>query len=165
MTAQSGLVFDLPKGTLDYTYVTTQTAQLQKTNSEQLESMIKLSDEQRSQSLDEQTRQFLAEKAKTLYAPNPATSSLDEPQLLFLGTSSMKPTQHRGASAIYMFSKNAGLLMDVAEGTYGQLYDHFQTKAQVSQVLCKTRVILITHIHGDHAFGIYKILLERDRAL
>ena len=55
--------------------------------------------------------------------------------------------------------------MDVAEGTYGQLYDHFVTKEAVSSILCRTRVILITHIHGDHAFGIYKMLLERDRAL
>ena len=55
--------------------------------------------------------------------------------------------------------------MDVAEGTYGQLYDHFVTKERVSTVLRRTRVILITHMHGDHAFGIYKILLERDRAL
>ena len=54
--------------------------------------------------------------------------------------------------------------MDVAEGTYGQLYDHFKTKEGVTAVMNRTRVILITHIHGDHAFGIYKILLERDRA-
>ena len=76
----------------------------------------------------------------------------------------MKPTQHRGASAIYVFNRTSALLMDVAEGTYGQLYDHFRTKEGVSSVLNRTRVILITHIHGDHAFGIYKILLERDRA-
>ena len=24
---------------------------------------------------------------------------------------------------------------------------------------------MVSHIHGDHTFGIYKILLERDRAL
>ena len=98
-------------------------------------------------------------------APWPVRERLEEPQLLFLGTSSMKPSQHRGASAIYVFNRNAGLLMDVAEGTYGQLYDHFGTKEAVSQVLCHSRVLLITHIHGDHAFGIYKILLERDRAM
>ena len=64
-----------------------------------------------------------------------------------------------------MFNKDAALIMDVAEGTYGQLYDHFGTKEATSQVLCLARILLITHIHGDHAFGIYKILLERDRAL
>ena len=81
-----------------------------------------------------------------------------------MGTSSMKPSQYRGASAIFVFNKDANMLMDVAEGTYGQLYDHFGTKESVYNLLCKTRVILITHIHGDHAFGIYKILVERDRA-
>ena len=64
-----------------------------------------------------------------------------------------------------MFNKDAALIMDVAEGTYGQLYDHFGTKEATSQVLCRTRILLITHIHADHAIGIYKILLERDRAL
>lgn len=76
----------------------------------------------------------------------------------------MKPSQHRGASAIYVFNKSAGMLMDVAEGTYGQLFDHFRTKDGVTAVLNRTRVILVTHIHGDHMFGIYKILQERDRA-
>ena len=32
-------------------------------------------------------------------------------------------------------------------------------------MLLRTSIIAITHIHGDHCFGIYKILLERDRAL
>lgn len=98
------------------------------------------------------------------HAPDPSRETLPEPQLLFLGTSAMKPTQHRGASAIYVFNKAAGLLMDVAEGTYGQLFDHFGSKERVTAVLNKTRVILITHIHGDHAFGIYKFLQERERA-
>jgi hypothetical protein len=43
----------------------------------------------------------------------------------------MKPTLHRGASAIYVFNRDAALLMDVAEGSYGQLYDHFVTKERV----------------------------------
>lgn len=45
----------------------------------------------------------------------------NEPELLFLGTSAMKPTNYRGASAIYYFNedKSAGLLMDSAEGSYG----------------------------------------------
>jgi ribonuclease BN (tRNA processing enzyme) len=42
-----------------------------------------------------------------------------EAQLLFLGTSSMKPTQYRGASGIYYFGENGAVLMDCAEGSYG----------------------------------------------
>lgn len=40
--------------------------------------------------------------------------------------------------------------MDCAEGSYGQLYDHFNDKARVDDALLKTKVVFITHIHGDH---------------
>ena len=82
--------------------------------------------------------------------PDPSIEFLIEPQILFLGTSSMKPTPYRGASAIYIFSKNSALLMDCAEGSYGQILDHFGTKSKTDQVLLKTRAVFITHIHGDH---------------
>jgi hypothetical protein len=36
-----------------------------------------------------------------------------------LGTSSMKPGNYRGASAIYYVHKQRGILMDCAEGSYG----------------------------------------------
>ena len=42
-----------------------------------------------------------------------------EPSILFLGTISMKPTMYRAASAIYLFIKGSGILMDCAEGSYG----------------------------------------------
>lgn len=49
------------------------------------------------------------------------TNEIDpsEPSILFLGTVSMKPTQYRSASAIYLFIKGFGILMDCAEGSYG----------------------------------------------
>jgi ribonuclease BN (tRNA processing enzyme) len=53
--------------------------------------------------------------------------------------------------------------MDVSEGTYGQLWDHFSDKAKVDEVLLKTRAIFITHMHGDHCLGIGKIMHERDQ--
>ena len=41
--------------------------------------------------------------------------------------------------------------MDCAEGSYGQIYDHFGGKIEmVNKVLLKTKIIFITHIHGDH---------------
>ena len=48
-----------------------------------------------------------------------------EPQIMFLGTISMKPTMYRAASAICLFMRGFAILMDCAEGSYGQLYDHF----------------------------------------
>lgn len=88
-----------------------------------------------------------------------------EPTVLFLGTVSMKPTMYRSASAIIIFIKGHGLLMDCAEGSYGQLLDHFQSIERVNQALLKLRVAFITHIHGDHQLGIFKIMVERDKLL
>ena len=97
--------------------------------------------------------------------PDPATEELKEPQILFLGTASMKPGTYRGASAIYVFNKNCAVLMDCAEGSYGQLLDHFGTKDKVDQIVLKTRAVFITHIHGDHQLGILKFLYERDKLI
>lgn len=88
---------------------------------------------------------------------------ISEPSVLFLGTVSMKPTQYRSASAIMVFINGHSMLMDCAEGSYGQLLDHFQSVDIVNEVLLKMRVVFITHIHGDHQLGILKIMLERDR--
>jgi ribonuclease BN (tRNA processing enzyme) len=75
----------------------------------------------------------------------------------------MKPTSYRGASAIFFMMKNQGILMDSAEGSYGQLLDHFGgDKEKVSDILLKTRCVFITHIHGDHQLGVLKIMYERD---
>ena len=74
----------------------------------------------------------------------------EEPQIFFLGTVSMKPGNYRGASAIYFLLKGTGILMDCAEGSYGQICDHFGSAALVAECLIKTKVVFITHIHGDH---------------
>jgi ribonuclease Z len=75
----------------------------------------------------------------------------------------MKPTTYRGASAIYMLLNGHGLLMDCAEGSYGQLLDHFGGDMSiVNDLIMKTRCVFITHIHGDHQLGILKIMYERD---
>lgn len=61
-----------------------------------------------------------------------------------------------------MFHNGHGILMDCAEGSYMQICDHFGDKKKVDEVLLKTKVAFITHIHGDHQLGILKIMYERD---
>jgi len=92
-------------------------------------------------------------------------SDPNDPQIFFLGTVSMKPGSYRNASAIYVLHNNHGILMDCAEGSYNQLMEHFGSKSVVDQVLLKTRVIFITHIHGDHQLGVLKVLHERDQLI
>jgi ribonuclease Z len=55
--------------------------------------------------------------------------------------------------------------MDCAEGSYGQLYDHLGSAERVDDAILKTKVVFITHLHGDHQLGILKILQERDRLM
>ena len=81
-----------------------------------------------------------------------------EPQICFLGTSSMKPGKYRGASAILLYVNGKSLLMDCAEGSYGQIYDHFQEKSVIDKAIMDMKVIFITHIHGDHQLGAAKIM-------
>lgn len=55
--------------------------------------------------------------------------------------------------------------MDCGEGAYAQIYDHFGIKSVVDEVVLKTRIVFITHIHGDHQLGILKLMSERDKLL
>mmetsp|Transcript_10567 Transcript_10567/g.17729 ORF Transcript_10567/g.17729 Transcript_10567/m.17729 type:complete len:104 (+) Transcript_10567:949-1260(+) len=55
--------------------------------------------------------------------------------------------------------------MDSSEGSYGQLMDHFGSLEKVNEALLRTKVIFITHIHGDHQLGVLKLMWERDRLL
>ena len=63
------------------------------------------------------------------------------------------------------FKNSYGIIMDCSEGTFGQLYDHFQSIEIVRQLLWNLRVIYITHMHGDHHMGLVKMLCERDKAI
>lgn len=61
--------------------------------------------------------------------------------------------------------KGHGLLMDTADGCYGQIQDHFGSQTIVDEVVLQTKVVFITHIHGDHQLGILKLLHERDKLI
>ena len=55
--------------------------------------------------------------------------------------------------------------MDVAEGSYGQLFDHFNDQSTVDQLLSNLWIIFITHLHADHHLGTIKMIHEWLRAL
>lgn len=70
-------------------------------------------------------------------------------QITFLGTSSGTPTRSRNVSAIAVGPerKREWYLVDCGEGT-----QHRLLRAPLS--LLKLRAVLITHMHGDHCYGL-----------
>lgn len=71
--------------------------------------------------------------------------------LTILGTASAKPMSDRNPSA-HMLNANGRLfLVDCAEGTQQQM-----RRAHLSFV--RVEAIFVTHIHGDHLFGLFGLL-------
>ncbi|WP_087022623.1 ribonuclease Z [Thaumasiovibrio subtropicus] len=74
-------------------------------------------------------------------------------ELLFLGTSSGAPTKERNVSAIALCESQGKdwYLIDCGEGTQHQL---LRTNLSVNAL----RGIFITHVHGDHCYGLPGLL-------
>ena len=68
-------------------------------------------------------------------------------EIIFLGTSSAIPTNHRNHSAIAMKAFGEIMLFDCGEGTQRQM-----TRARLSPM--KIDKIFLTHFHGDHILGL-----------
>ncbi|OZG70267.1 ribonuclease Z [Hahella sp. CCB-MM4] len=86
-------------------------------------------------------------------------------EILFLGTSSGTPTKQRNVSglAIRKANSKAWCLVDCGEGTQHQLLE-------TNLTLKNLQAIFITHIHGDHCYGLPGLLASaamqgRDKAL
>lgn len=77
-------------------------------------------------------------------------------KVIFLGTSSGMPTLRRNVSAIALLfiSSNKLWLWDCGEGTQQQIQ---KTPLKLS----KLEKIFITHLHGDHIFGLPGLLASR----
>ena len=76
--------------------------------------------------------------------------------LVFLGTSSGIPTRRRGLSAIALElpSRRETWLLDCGEGTL-----HAFTSGHAN--LARLRRVFITHLHGDHIYGLMGVLSSR----
>ncbi|KAG0639804.1 beta-lactamase-like protein [Tuber brumale] len=76
--------------------------------------------------------------------------------LLPLGTSSAIPTPTRGHSSLaVVLPTSTTLLFDCGEGTQGQIR---RLKSSYSIKPSKISKIFITHLHGDHVFGLVPLL-------
>jgi ribonuclease Z len=72
-------------------------------------------------------------------------------EVLILGSGAALPTSFRNPSSQYINCNNRHILIDCAEGTQHQLRKH-------GVLFQKIEHILISHLHGDHFFGLVGLL-------
>jgi ribonuclease Z len=71
--------------------------------------------------------------------------------LIFLGTSSATPTPRRNVTSLVVMLEKECLLLDAGEGTQRQIQLSGFRRGRIDR-------ILITHLHGDHFYGLIGLL-------
>lgn len=86
-----------------------------------------------------------------------------EPEVVFLGTCSTKPSKTRNVSAIlinFTHPTNSSVILDCGEGTYGQLVRLYGPE-KAGEILKQLRFIFVSHHHADHHLGLMTLLEHR----
>jgi ribonuclease Z len=95
--------------------------------------------------------------------PNSVRSSDGGAEVIFTGTGSAIPCKHRNVSGIHLQMTNRnGMLLDVGEGTIGQLARAKQHET-LEDILRRIRAVWISHPHADHHLGILRLLSDRNQ--
>jgi ribonuclease Z len=90
-----------------------------------------------------------------------SVANMNRGEIIFTGTGSAIPCKHRNVSGIYLGMANGNsMLLDVGEGTIGQLFraKHKETPASVLQ---RIKAVWISHPHADHHLGLLRLLADR----
>ncbi|KAL4507247.1 hypothetical protein ABPG72_002040 [Tetrahymena utriculariae] len=86
------------------------------------------------------------------------------PEIITLGTSSSLSTQLRNVSSYLLkVNQNSSILLDCGHGTMFQLQKQFGThdERQLFEQVRNIKMIIISHHHSDHHFGIIEFLQMR----
>ncbi|CAK0853967.1 unnamed protein product [Prorocentrum cordatum] len=91
-----------------------------------------------------------------------ADSGDAEPELLFLGTGSAKPTSQRGQSAILLRWGDFSALLDCGGGTWPQMETvRLLGEEAALETLNGLSLVWISHHHADHCAGLPALLASR----
>lgn len=86
----------------------------------------------------------------------------DDLQVTPLGTGSAIPSKYRNVSStlLHLPGEQHYVLLDAGEGTWGQMARRFgQTQAE--EVLRRTKLVFVSHLHQDHHAGLATLLRRR----
>uniref|UniRef100_T1J1X8 Zinc phosphodiesterase ELAC protein 2 n=1 Tax=Strigamia maritima TaxID=126957 RepID=T1J1X8_STRMM len=96
---------------------------------------------------------------------NSEISSVQYPQVIFLGTGSSISNSIRNVSCILLrLSEAKWMLMDCGEGSYGQIVKLFGLD-ETANILRNLVAIFISHLHADHHLGLLQLIIERKKIL
>lgn len=80
----------------------------------------------------------------------------------FLGTGARQPLKMRNVTGLVVHTKTGVIAVDPGEDYVGQLRRKYGREV-AERLMKEIKMIFITHIHGDHNYGVHKLLSERSK--